>query len=198
MRNSSEVAGAKGLRHPSRRRGMFQSLTRPMAGVVLALGIAATVCIADEKHSQVDAQSPDEATSPQTECPVMIGNKINPSIYADYQGKRVFFCCQSCKAAFAKAPERYLSRLPQFASVQTDASHEEHEHTNHAHEFSLISLAEPTGILTLSLVVLTVCLGLLRRVKRLKPRLLLKLHKIAGVCALSSGAFHATIVLLTH
>jgi hypothetical protein len=57
---------------------------------------------------------------------------------------------------------------------------------------------EPTGILTLSLVALTVCLGLLRRVRRLKPRLLLKLHKIAGICAISSGAFHAMIVLLTH
>ena len=83
-------------------------------------------------------------------------------------------------------------------SVQADTNHEEHEYGDLAHEFSLMSLAKPTGILTLSLVGLTVCSGLLRRVRRLKPRLLLKLHKIAGICALSSGAIHATIVLLTH
>ena len=84
------------------------------------------------------------------------------------------------------------------ASPQADASHEEHEHANRAYEFSLIRLAEPTGILTLSLVALTVCLGVLRRVRRLRPRLILKLHKIVGFCVLGSGAIHATIVLLTH
>jgi hypothetical protein len=91
-----------------------------------------------------------------------------------------------------------LSSLPQFTSTETASGHEGQGHHNHAHEFSLASLAEPTGILTLSMVGLTVCLGLLRRVRRLRPRLLLKIHKIVGVCALSSGAIHATIVLLTH
>lgn len=212
MKNSSGVAASKGLRNPLRRKGTLQSLTRPMTVAILALGITAAVCHGDEQHSHVDAQSLDEATSPQTECPVMIGDKIDPNIYSDFRGKRVFFCCQSCKAAFAKAPEKYLSRLPQFASVQADAGHEEtdashgeadagheeHEHGNDAHEFSLISLVKPTGIMTLSLVALTVGLGLLRRVRRLRPRLLLKLHKIVGFCALGSGAVHATIVLLIH
>ena len=151
---------------------------------------------ADSGHSQAPAWA--QGQTEQKECPVMIGNKIDPNLYEDYKGKRVLFCSQSCKTAFAKAPQRYLSRLAQFASVQADAGHQEHEHANHAHEFSLISLAEPAGILTLSLVALTVCLGLLRRVRRLRPRLLLKLHKIAGICALCSGAIHATIVLLTH
>ena len=196
--NSSVAAGSKGLRRPIQHWVTLQSLMRPMTIAILALGITAGVCHGDEQRSHVDAQLRDEATSPQTECPVMIGNKIDPSIYADYKGKRVFFCCQSCKAAFAKAPERYLSRLPQFARVQADASHEEHEHGNDAPEFSLISLAEPTGILTLSLVALTVCSGMLRRVRRLKPRRMLKIHKIVGFCALGSGAIHATIVLLTH
>ena len=152
----------------------------------------------DEQDSHVGEHSQDEAVSPQTQCPVLIDNKIDPSIYADYKGKRVFFCRQSCKSAFAKVPENYLSRLPQFASVQADASHEGHAHANDTHEFPLISLAEPAGILTLSLVALTVCLGMLRRVRRLKPRLILKLHKIVGFSALGSGAIHATIVLLTH
>ncbi len=88
-------------------------------------------------------------------------------------------------------------RIPALAVAGTTGMYEYKNH-DHVHEFSLISLAEPTGILTLSLVGLTVCLGLLRRVRRLKPRLLLKLHKIVGVCALCSGVVHATIVLLTH
>ncbi len=83
-------------------------------------------------------------------------------------------------------------------AVASTTRMDEHKHDDHVHEFSLISWAKPTGILTLSMVGLTVCLGVLRRVRRLKPRLLLKLHKIAGVCALGAGAVHATIVLLTH
>ena len=135
IKDSSRASESKGLRQPIQPRGTLQSLMRPVAGAILALGIAATICSADEQHSHVDAQSREGVASPQTECPVMIGNEIDPSIYSDYQGKRVFFCCQSCKAAFAKAPERYLSRLPQFAAVQAGASHEEHASANHANEF---------------------------------------------------------------
>lgn len=84
---------------------------------------------------------------------------------------------------------------PALAVADTDGMH---EHDDQAYEFSLIALAKPTGIVTLSLVGLTVCLGLLRRVRRLKPRRMLKLHKIIGFCALGSGLVHAAIILLTH
>lgn len=46
----------------------------------------------------------------QTTCPVM-GGKINKKYYADYQGKRVYFCCPDCIAAFKKAPARYVRKL---------------------------------------------------------------------------------------
>ncbi len=29
---------------------------------------------------------------PQTTCPVLAG-KIDKNVYADYQGKRIYFCC---------------------------------------------------------------------------------------------------------
>ncbi len=162
--------------------------------VLMGLGVTATICRGDEQHSHADTQIEEEAA--QTTCPVMEGNKIDPNIYTDYKGKRVFFCCQMCKATFSKNPEKYLAGLPQFAGA--NGNHEGHEHDDHAYEFSLISLAKPTGIATLSLVGLSVCLGLLRRVRRLKPRRMLKLHKIIGFCALGSGLVHATIILLTH
>ncbi len=132
MRDSFGAAGAKGFRHPTERRGMLRSLMRPMAVAILALGIMAAVCHGDEQHSPVDAQSRDEATSPQTECPVMTGNKIDPSIYTDYQGKRVFFCCNFCRQAFTKDPEKYLDKLPQFSignwGAHDDAAAGHHEH----------------------------------------------------------------------
>ena len=62
----------------------------------------------------------------------------------------------------------------------------------------LIKLVEPAGILTLSLLAATVCLGVLRRVKKLKPRQVLRVHKIAGVTTLVSGVLHATLIVLVH
>jgi YHS domain-containing protein len=51
----------------------------------------------------------------QTMCPVMEGNKIDKNVFVEYKGKKVYFCCAQCKAAFEKEPEKYLAKLPQFA-----------------------------------------------------------------------------------
>jgi YHS domain-containing protein len=50
----------------------------------------------------------------QTTCPVM-GGAINKDIFTEYKGKKVYFCCTDCKAEFEKNPEKYISKLPQFA-----------------------------------------------------------------------------------
>ncbi len=47
---------------------------------------------------------------PQTVCPVR-GDKIDKSVYADYQGKRIYFCCEGCDKDFKKDPEKYLKKL---------------------------------------------------------------------------------------
>jgi YHS domain-containing protein len=66
--------------------------------LVLVLGIfaAGTGLAADPK--------------PQTLCPVLGGN-IDQKVYADYQGNRIYFCCQGCDAEFRKNPEKYLKKL---------------------------------------------------------------------------------------
>jgi YHS domain-containing protein len=47
---------------------------------------------------------------PQTTCPVLGGN-IDKSVYADYKGKRIYFCCTGCDAEFKKDPEKYMKKL---------------------------------------------------------------------------------------
>jgi len=54
-------------------------------------------------------------TIEQTTCPVLDGNKIDKNVFVEYQGKKVYFCCPDCKAKFEAAPEKYISKLPQFA-----------------------------------------------------------------------------------
>ncbi len=54
-------------------------------------------------------------TIEQTTCPVMAG-AINKDIFTEYKGKKVYFCCEDCKAKFLAEPEKYIANLPQFKS----------------------------------------------------------------------------------
>ena len=73
---------------------------RKFQAVILALALAAfaagSLWAADPK--------------PQTVCPVR-GDKIDKSTYVDYQGKRIYFCCEGCDKDFKKDPEKYLKKL---------------------------------------------------------------------------------------
>lgn len=64
--------------------------------------------------SESGAQPAAAAAVEQTICPVM-GGPVNKDIFVEYQGKKVYFCCEQCKAEFNKEPEKYLPKLPQFA-----------------------------------------------------------------------------------
>lgn len=51
-------------------------------------------------------------TGGQTLCPVG-GEKIDLAVFTEYQGKRVYFCCEGCIEPFKKEPEKYVKKLPQ-------------------------------------------------------------------------------------
>ena len=70
----------------------------------LALGISAAV------SGPLLAERNVEKSVHQTLCPVM-GGKINKNVYADYQGKRVYFCCPGCVAKFKSDPAGYVKKL---------------------------------------------------------------------------------------
>jgi len=47
---------------------------------------------------------------PQTKCPVM-GGDIDRTLFADYQGQRVYFCCGMCTPKFRATPQKYLDAM---------------------------------------------------------------------------------------
>jgi YHS domain-containing protein len=86
--------------------------------------IEKTVTKAAEETKKVASAAAEEAKKTvaaataeieQTMCPVMDGNKIDKNVFVEYNGKKVYFCCADCKAKFEAEPEKYLSKLPQFA-----------------------------------------------------------------------------------
>lgn len=49
--------------------------------------------------------------SKQTLCPVM-GGEINPEVFIEYKGVKVYFCCWGCDDKFLAQPEKYIPKLP--------------------------------------------------------------------------------------
>lgn len=65
----------------------------------------------DAMVTNAEAQA---APNGQKICPVT-GSPVNLNSFVEYQGKKVYFCCDDCKAAFQKDPNKYIAKLPQFS-----------------------------------------------------------------------------------
>lgn len=59
----------------------------------------------------------DKGFTLQTTCPVS-GKPIDVTKVSKHKGKNVYFCCPGCPAPFAKAPEKFIGKLPQFAKAE--------------------------------------------------------------------------------
>jgi len=85
-----------------------------IALLVLVVLLSTTmICLSGCKKKTEPAASTPAGTIEQTICPVMAG-PIDKNIFVEYQGKKVYFCCEECKGKFEQEPEKYLSKLPQF------------------------------------------------------------------------------------
>lgn len=49
--------------------------------------------------------------APQTTCPVMEGNKVNPKLYVDAEGYRIYVCCGACVKAVKANPAKYIEKM---------------------------------------------------------------------------------------
>jgi len=163
-----------------------------IVSIALLLAITSFAYSASEQnhshdHNAVVESEQTQITNPY--CPVMPDMQTNPEIFTDYKGKRVYFCCNNCKATFGREPEKYLDRLPQFGGTlsRTDPHHE--------HRLELGKLIKPMGVITLSLLVLTAAGRLFRKQM---PKFLLRWHKRLGIVTLVSAFIHAVLVLIAH
>lgn len=107
------------------------------AALMLAAGCLVVGCGESAKPTPTPKPKATAAVAPvppaattaiaQKICPVM-GGPINPKIYVDYQGRRVYFCCNACPEAFKKDPEKYLQKLDaELAGAAASPAAESHE-----------------------------------------------------------------------
>lgn len=68
-------------------------------------------------QEQNTVSTTDGATLTNTICPVM-GTAVDKNFFIEYEGKKVYFCCDGCDEMFLKEPEKYLAKLPQFGGSE--------------------------------------------------------------------------------
>ncbi len=50
-------------------------------------------------------------------CPVLVDEPVDPDISIEFQGQRVWFCCNRCRKDFLAAPDTYMAHLSQFGGM---------------------------------------------------------------------------------
>ena len=48
---------------------------------------------------------------PQTTCPAMAGQAVNPKLYVDADGYRIYVCCRKCVKDVTADPAKYIAKL---------------------------------------------------------------------------------------
>lgn len=71
----------------------------------------------------------------QTTCPVS-GEKLeDKSVYTDYMGRRVVFCCKKCRGTFNEDPDTFLKKLDEGTDSKAEESTkmDHSDHGGHKH-----------------------------------------------------------------
>ena len=105
----------------------MQRLKSPMtevlfSGFAIGAGLALCGCESDKSGRGGSPPATSQPTTTmssgqQTVCPVSDYN-IDPNVWVEHQGRRVYLCCDGCKDAFQKYPERFVTKLPQFGGKE--------------------------------------------------------------------------------
>lgn len=71
-------------------------------------------------------------TKKQTHCPIC-KMEINKDLYADYQGKRVYFGCAGCPDKFKANPDKYMEQMKEAGVELYDAPKSSDKKANKEH-----------------------------------------------------------------
>lgn len=107
-----------------------------------AVALWAAIGLLPAASAAVDpAEAPPVLTN--TICPVMEDEPVDPEIFVEYEGRRVYLCCDRCLRRFEANPDRYAEALARVMPVAGPTAHaqgehahspdDEHEHGEHDH-----------------------------------------------------------------
>ncbi|MDY0109569.1 MAG: hypothetical protein RBT60_06485 [Candidatus Krumholzibacteria bacterium] len=100
--------------------------------ITIVVLVSATVAAASSRNGEAEDRHAKATETPaaakpdmvihagtQTHCPIG-GGEADKSVFEDYQGQRIYFCCPGCESPFLEDPEAHLRAIG--AKGQTVAS----------------------------------------------------------------------------
>ncbi|MBI3834991.1 MAG: hypothetical protein HY287_11735 [Planctomycetes bacterium] len=90
--------------------------------VVLLAGRLAFAQADTVKNGEVAALLSEASDGAALLCPVMPDQEIDPAVYSDWNGRRVYFCCRKCKKKFDANPGRYTVELAKYQPAAMEKS----------------------------------------------------------------------------
>jgi YHS domain-containing protein len=69
----------------------------------------------------------------QTTCPVSGEELEEKKIYLDFEGRRVYFCCEKCPVKFEEDPQSFLSKMDPTTEEEKEHGHKHTGHEGHDH-----------------------------------------------------------------
>ncbi|MCG3127945.1 MAG: hypothetical protein CHACPFDD_02818 [Phycisphaerae bacterium] len=76
------------------------------------------LCFADEDAKAKYQKEPKafesrlaDCYSYQTQCAVMAEDEIDPTVYVEHEGRKVYFCCRNCIKKFNAEPAKYVAAV---------------------------------------------------------------------------------------
>lgn len=117
-----------------------------VTSVVLALSATVWLFSGASANAQVtdEAQLEEHPPSMNLMCPVLMDEKVDPEVFVEYEGRRLYLCCQKCQRKFVANPQRYQENIQIVLASATDPvtptpTQEDHDHepadtSNHGHD----------------------------------------------------------------
>lgn len=69
----------------------------------------------------------------QTTCPVSDEKLEDKSVYTDYEGRRVYFCCKKCRGTFSDNPQKFLDNMDKMSKDMQMKEKDGNDHSGHNH-----------------------------------------------------------------
>ncbi len=92
---------------------------------LLGVGIVNVSCEKAEKSpGEAEQAAPKDAGSQASKTQTtdaISGKPVNRAVYADHEGKRIYFCCDNSRRSFRMDPEKYLNKFRELGVVLEDA-----------------------------------------------------------------------------
>ncbi len=67
----------------------------------------------------------------QETCPVSGKTLGEKNVFVDYEGRRIYFCCEGCPSDFEKNPQKFLQAMTPVADSEENHGH---DHDDHGHD----------------------------------------------------------------